>query len=124
LWGLAFKPGTDDMREAPSLTIIRGLLQRGATLAAYDPVATREARRLLEGTPGVTFADSAEAALAGCDALLIVTEWKEFRSPDFAGMRKTLKEGVVFDGRNIYEPRLVQDEGLEYHGIGRGAARI
>jgi UDPglucose 6-dehydrogenase len=61
--------------------------------------------------------------LAGCDALLIVTEWKEFRSPDFAGMRKTLKEGVVFDGRNIYEPRLVQDEGLEYHGIGRGAAR-
>jgi UDPglucose 6-dehydrogenase len=123
LWGLAFKPGTDDMREAPSLTIIRGLLQRGATLAAYDPVATREARRLLEGTPGVTFADSAEAALAGCDALLIVTEWKEFRSPDFAGMRKTLKEGVVFDGRNIYEPRLVQDEGLEYHGIGRGAAR-
>jgi UDPglucose 6-dehydrogenase len=121
VWGLAFKPGTDDMREAPSMTIIRRLVQRGATVAAYDPVAMNEARRLLEGTQGITFADSAEAALPGCDALIIVTEWKEFRSPDFATVRAALKERVVFDGRNIYEPRVVQEEGLEYHGIGRGA---
>jgi UDPglucose 6-dehydrogenase len=119
LWGLAFKPGTDDMREAPSLTIIRGLLQRGATLAAYDPVATREARRLLEGTPGVTFADSAEAALAGCDALLIVTEWKEFRSPDFEDMKRRLKTPVVFDGRNLYEPTMMREAGIEYFSMGR-----
>jgi UDPglucose 6-dehydrogenase len=122
VWGLAFKPGTDDMREAPSLTVIRGLLQRGATVAAYDPVAMNEARRVLAGTQGVAFADSAEGALPGCDALIIVTEWKEFRSPDFATVRATLKERVVFDGRNIYEPSVIQEEGLEYHGIGRGAA--
>ena len=122
VWGLAFKPGTDDMREAPSLTVIRGLLQRGATVAAYDPVAMPEARRQLAGTQGVAFADSAEAALSGADALIIVTEWKEFRSPDFGTMRSTLKERAVFDGRNLYEPRIVRSEGLEYHGIGRGTA--
>jgi UDPglucose 6-dehydrogenase len=119
VWGLAFKPGTDDMREAPSLTVIRGLLERGATACAYDPVATKEARRNLNGLKGVDYATSAEAALHGCDALIIVTEWKEFRSPDFASLRSSLKSPVVFDGRNLFDPLLVKAEGIEYHAVGR-----
>ncbi|MDN3545605.1 UDP-glucose/GDP-mannose dehydrogenase family protein [Kinneretia asaccharophila] len=122
LWGLAFKPNTDDMREAPSLVIIDELLRRGATLSAYDPVASQEAQRLLAGRQGIVFVDRAEAALPGADALLIVTEWKEFRTPDFDTIKAQLKNPLIFDGRNLYEPALMKGLGIEYHGIGRAAA--
>jgi len=120
MWGLAFKPNTDDMREAPSLVIIRELTQRGASVLAYDPVAMEHARHLLQGQKGVRFAESPMAALKGSDALAIVTEWKEFRSPDFSAMKTTLRSPVIFDGRNMYEPGFVKKHGLEYYGIGRG----
>ena len=120
VWGLAFKPNTDDMREAPSRVIVAQLLQRGATVQAYDPVAMDEGRRVLGGAPGLRFADSAHAALDGADALLLVTEWKEFRTPDFDHIKATLKQPVLFDGRNQWDPALLRQVGLEYHGIGRG----
>jgi UDPglucose 6-dehydrogenase len=120
LWGLAFKPDTDDMREAPSLVVIDDLLRRGARVQAYDPVATEQARAALQGVEGVNFADGAMAALAGADALLIVTEWREFRSPDFDAIRAALKQPVLIDGRNLFEPALVKAHGLEYVAIGRG----
>jgi len=120
LWGLAFKPNTDDMREAPSRVIVDELVRRGAAIRAYDPVAMPEARRVMEGVAGLHFADSAKDALTGADALLLVTEWKEFRTPDFEHIKATLKQPLVFDGRNIWEPALVQALGLTYHGIGRG----
>ena len=120
LWGLAFKPNTDDMREAPALVIIDALLARGATVAAYDPVAMEEAQRVLGPRAGLAYAERAEAALEGADALLLVTEWKEFKSPDFDGIKSSLKQPVVFDGRNQYEPSLMQTLGIEHHGIGRG----
>ncbi len=120
LWGLAFKPNTDDMREAPSRIIVDALLARGASVCAYDPVAMPEARRVLEGARGIDYAASAEAALAGADALLLATEWKEFRTPDFEGIKTALKQPVVFDGRNLWEPTLLKALGIEYHGIGRG----
>ena len=119
LWGLAFKPNTDDMREAPSRVIIEELLRRGATLRAYDPGALEEAKRLLGGMAGLTFVNSQAEALTGADALLIVTEWKEFKSPDFELLRSTLKQPVVFDGRNLYEPELMRSMGIEYRAIGR-----
>lgn len=119
LWGLAFKPNTDDMREAPSLTLIDALLARGATVAAYDPVARDEAARVLAGRPGIRFADSMQSALDGADALAIVTEWKEFRSPDFADLKARLRTPAIFDGRNMYDPASVREAGLEYHAIGR-----
>jgi len=118
LWGLAFKPDTDDLREAPSLVIARDLLDHGASLAAYDPVAMDEARALLHD-PQVAYADSPMAAAEGADALLVATEWKEFRSPDFARLRRTMRQPVVFDGRNIFSPEIAREAGLEYHGIGR-----
>ncbi len=120
VWGLAFKPNTDDMREAPSVAVIDGLLKRGASVCAYDPAAVAEARKLYARTPAVSFADGPLAALDGADALIIVTEWKEFRSPDFDEIKKRLKAPVVFDGRNLYEPALIRIFGLEYHAIGRG----
>jgi UDPglucose 6-dehydrogenase len=120
IWGLAFKPNTDDMREAPSRVIVEALLARGASLCAYDPVAMPEAKRVMEGVAGLDFADNAADTLQGADALLVVTEWKEFRTPDFEHIKATLKQPVVFDGRNIWEPALMQALGLEYHGIGRG----
>jgi UDPglucose 6-dehydrogenase len=123
LWGLAFKPNTDDMREAPSRVVIGELLQRGATIKAYDPVAIPEAKRLFEGTQGVAFADSQAQALEGSDALLIVTEWKEFKSPDFDGIKSLLKQPVVIDGRNLYEPAMMAQLGIEYLSIGRGLLR-
>lgn len=123
LWGLAFKPNTDDMREAPSLVIIEALLARGATVNAYDPVAMDVARALLEGRAGVTLCDSARAALRGCDGLLIATEWKEFRSPDFDTIRAELKHPVIIDGRNLYDPARVADAGIEYYPIGRAQAK-
>ena len=119
LWGLAFKPNTDDMREAPSLTLIDALLARGATVAAYDPVARDEAARVLAGRPGIRFADSMQSALDGADALAIVTEWKEFRSPDFADLKARLRTPAIFDGCNMYDPASVREAGLEYHAIGR-----
>lgn len=120
LWGLAFKPNTADMREAPSVAVIAGLLDQGASIRAYDPAAMPEATRLYAGDSRVTFADGPLGALDGADALIIVTEWKEFRSPDFDEIKKRLKQPVVFDGRNLYEPALVRIFGLEYHAIGRG----
>ena len=122
LWGLAFKPGTDDLREAPSRVLIEQLTQRGAEIVAYDPVAMNEARRVMSLQPRLHYAESASAALAGADALVIVTEWKEFRSPDFDAIRHSLREPVVFDGRNLFEPALMKTLGIEYHAIGRGAA--
>ncbi|MBL8490806.1 MAG: UDP-glucose/GDP-mannose dehydrogenase family protein, partial [Rhodocyclaceae bacterium] len=120
LWGLAFKPNTDDMREAPSRTIVADLLAAGASVTAYDPVAMDEARRIFSGEDRVSFAEGPMAALAGCDALVIATEWKEFRSPDFDAIRAALSEPVVFDGRNLYDPAVVAGHGLEYRAIGRG----
>ena len=119
LWGLAFKPNTDDMREAPSLMLIAELLARGATIVAYDPVAVHEARRILGDNPRIRYAQSPMDALEGADVLAIVTEWKEFRSPDFTAMKAKLKVGVVFDGRNLYDPAAPRRAGLEYFAIGR-----
>ena len=119
VWGLAFKANTDDMREASSLTVIEDLSAAGATVSAYDPVATAHARQLLQGQNGVHFADSAMGALEHADALLIVTEWKEFRSPDFDSIKTALKSPVIFDGRNLYDPKWVRGMGFEYLAIGR-----
>ena len=119
LWGLAFKPNTDDMREAPSRVIIDALIHRGATICAYDPVAMDEARRVLGDAPGISFAANPLAACDGADALVVVTEWKEFRSPDFDALRRHLKQPVIFDGRNLYEPDVVRAAGFEYRAIGR-----
>ena len=119
VWGLAFKPNTDDMREASARVLIGGLLARGAAVTAYDPVAMIEARRIFGDEPRISYATNPDAALEGADALAIVTEWKEFRSPDFARMAKTLKTPVIFDGRNLYEPQVVRDAGVDYQPIGR-----
>ncbi|MCW5624192.1 MAG: UDP-glucose/GDP-mannose dehydrogenase family protein [Burkholderiales bacterium] len=119
LWGLAFKPNTDDMREAPSRVIVDGLLARGATVHAYDPVATDEARRVFGDEPRLTYATQPMAALEGADVLMIVTEWKEFRSPDFDGIRSRLRHPLIIDGRNMYDPEMVRSFGLEYQAIGR-----
>ncbi len=122
LWGLAFKPGTDDMREAPSRVLIEQLTSRGAEVVAYDPVAMKEAERAMPAQPRLRYAASANAALEGADALVIVTEWKEFRSPDFDAIRQRLRQPVVFDGRNLFEPAFMREQGIEYHAIGRPAA--
>ncbi|MCS6476798.1 UDP-glucose/GDP-mannose dehydrogenase family protein [Burkholderia thailandensis] len=127
VWGLAFKPNTDDMREAPSRRLIASLLARGATVRAYDPVALDEARRVFaldlhdgpDALARLAFVDSADDALAGADALVIVTEWKEFKSPDFAHLKSVLKAPVIFDGRNLYEPDAMAELGIDYHAIGR-----
>jgi UDPglucose 6-dehydrogenase len=119
LWGLAFKPNTDDMREAPSLVLIADLLARGASIRAYDPVATHEAQRILGANPRISYAATPMEALDGADALAIVTEWKEFRSPDFDAIKAKLKTPVIFDGRNLYDPATPRKAGLEYFAIGR-----
>ena len=127
LWGLAFKPNTDDMREAPSRVIIGELVKRGAQIVAHDPVAMKEAQHCLEldfkgnpeGLQKVSMVNDPMAALDGCDALVIVTEWKAFRSPDFDLVKQKLKNPIVFDGRNLYEPGAMQELGIEYLGIGR-----
>jgi len=127
LWGLAFKPNTDDMREASSRVLLRELLDRGASVAVHDPVAMAEARRALEldfaASPEVLqrirFCEKQMDALQDADALAIVTEWKAYRSPDFEEVRAHLKEPVIFDGRNLYEPTVMSDIGFEYYGIGR-----
>lgn len=119
LWGLAFKPNTDDMREAPSRVLIEGLWERGATVAAYDPAAMEETHRIYGDDKRITLCDSPMAAMDDADALAIVTEWKEFRAPDFAAIKAILKNPVIFDGRNLYEPKAVREQGLEYFPIGR-----
>jgi UDPglucose 6-dehydrogenase len=127
LWGLAFKPNTDDMREAPSRVIIGELVKRGAEVVAYDPVAMKEAQHCLnldfkgnpEGLKKVSMVNDPMIALDGCDALVIVTEWKAFRSPDFDLVKQKLKNPIVFDGRNLYEPSAMEELGIEYQGIGR-----
>ena len=119
LWGLAFKPNTDDMREAPSRVIMEGLWARGATITAYDPAAMHETQRIYGDEPRLQYADTPMACLDGADALVIVTEWKVFRSPDFSEIKAKLKHPVIFDGRNLYEPKLVREQGLEYFPIGR-----
>ena len=123
LWGLAFKPNTDDMREAPSRVLIDELLARGAVVQAYDPVAMDEARRVLPVSPSLGFAASAMDTLQDADALVIVTEWKEFRSPDFARIRRALRQPLIFDGRNMFVPAVVEAAGIEYHPIGRLGSR-
>ncbi len=119
LWGLAFKPSTDDMREAPSRVLVAELLEHGASVTAYDPVAMDAARRIYRAESRVRFADSPMAALEGADALAIVTEWKEFRSPDFQRVKQILRTPAIFDGRNLYDPAEVRRNGLEYYPIGR-----
>ncbi|NMM86726.1 UDP-glucose 6-dehydrogenase [Rhodococcus sp. SRB_17] len=119
VWGLAFKPNTDDMREAPSLELIADLLAAGATIAAYDPAAMYEARRLLGDDPRIHYAHAPNDALEGADALVIVTEWKEFRSPDFDLIKARLKQPLIVDGRNLYDPALVRGQGFDYLAIGR-----
>ena len=120
VWGLAFKPNTDDMRAAPSGVVIEGLLRMGAQVSAYDPVAMKEAKHIY-GTK-ITLAESPMDALNGADALIIVTEWKEFKSPDFNQIKAALKQPVIFDGRNLFEPAIVAAHGIEYFGIGRKSA--
>ncbi|WP_422510137.1 UDP-glucose dehydrogenase family protein [Stenotrophomonas sp. GZD-301] len=120
VWGLAFKPNTDDMREASSRRLLAQLWEGGATVRAYDPEATDEARRIFGERDDLVFCDNAYDALDGADALVVVTEWKQFRSPDFTRLRDTLKDAVVFDGRNLYDPQEIEAAGLAYYGIGRG----
>jgi UDPglucose 6-dehydrogenase len=120
LWGLAFKPDTDDMREASSRALMEALWSAGARVRAYDPVATVEAERLYGARADLTLTDNAYAAVEGADALAIVTEWKEFRSPDFERLRELLATPVIFDGRNLYDPHMVEGFGLSYYAIGRG----
>jgi UDPglucose 6-dehydrogenase len=119
LWGLAFKANTDDMREATSHVVIRDLLSAGSTITAYDPVATDEARRCYSNEAGIQYAANQTDALTGADALIVITEWKEFRSPDFTTIKAKLNNPVIFDGRNLYEPKFVREMGFEYMAIGR-----
>ena len=119
LWGLSFKPQTDDMREAPSREVITELTKRGATICGFDPVAMTEAKRVMGDNPKLTFADDMTSALLDADALLIATEWNSFREPDWETLKQTLKNPVVFDGRNIYSPDVVREQGFTYYSIGR-----
>lgn len=129
VWGLSFKPNTDDMREAPSLRVISELLKRGASVQAFDPVASHEAARVMTQAPSpdefrkVALYDDQMAALKEADALVIMTEWKAFQSPDFGQIKALLKQPLVFDGRNMYEPSLMREYGLRYHAVGRSGVR-
>jgi UDPglucose 6-dehydrogenase len=119
LWGLAFKPNTDDMREAPSRAIVAALIERGASVVAYDPIAIDEAKRVFGPIPALRYARSPLDAVTGADALVVVTEWQEFHSPDFGELKRSLRQPLIFDGRNLFDPAQVRDAGLEYFGIGR-----
>ena len=119
LWGLAFKPNTDDMREASSRVLINELIKVGATITAYDPVAMDEGKRIFKDEKNITFADTQDEALKNADALIIVTEWTEFRSPDFALIKASLKSPMIFDGRNLYDPKALRALGFNYFPIGR-----
>ncbi len=122
VWGLAFKPGTDDLREAPALELIQAALHEGAKIRVHDPVAMEHGKKLFEGNQSVQFSENPYDALNGADALCIVTEWKPFREPDFARMKKAMKAPVIFDGRNLYEPLRVRELGFTYYSIGRAAS--
>ena len=124
LWGLAFKPNTDDMREAPSRVLMEALWQVGAKVRAYDPQAGGETARIYGQRDDLVLCDDPWAALEGADALAVVTEWKVFRSPDFARIKSMLKNPVIFDGRNLYDPPMVESAGLAYYGIGRGRSTV
>lgn len=123
VWGLAFKPNTDDMREAPSRSLIENILARGARVRAYDPVADKEARRILGERPGLEIVPNAYEAATGADAVIIVTEWREFRTPDWDQLRALMKSAVVIDGRNLFSPAVVKAQGFEYDAIGRRDTR-
>lgn len=118
-WGLSFKPQTDDMREAPSIVIINALLDAGAKIKAFDPIAMDQARKIFGDRPGLTLCASEYDALNECDAMLLITEWRQFRYPDFARIKKLMKQPVIFDGRNQYDPPGVRKLGFTYYGIGR-----
>lgn len=120
LWGLAFKPNTDDMRDASSRRLIERLWQKGATVRAFDPEAMMEARRIYGDHPGLRLCPTADEASEGADALVVITEWRQFRSPDFAKLKEVLRGALLFDGRNIYDPIIVEQAGIAYYGIGRG----
>ena len=124
LWGLAFKPNTDDMREAPSRVLMEALWRAGAKVRAYDPQARGEAARIYGTRDDLVLCDDPSAALDGADALVVVTEWKVFRSPDFARIKASLTTPVIFDGRNLYDPAMVESAGLAYYGIGRGRSAV
>jgi UDPglucose 6-dehydrogenase len=119
VWGLSFKPQTDDMREAPSVVIINELIENGAKIIAYDPVAIDSAKQLFKGHPSIRFADSKYFACNNADALLLITEWHQFRSPDFNKLKTLMKSPIIFDGRNQYDPKLLRKIGFEYYCIGR-----
>ena len=120
IWGLAFKPGTDDMREAPAIYVIKELVSRGAKIKAYDPKAIDEAKEhYLKGVQNITYVTSKYDVLKDSDALVLLTEWKEFRSPDFEEIKKELKQAVIFDGRNQYIAYNLENKGLEYYRIGK-----
>ena len=119
LWGLSFKPNTDDMREAPSLTLIDSLLDAGARVTAHDPQAAGEARRIFAGRAGFETSDDPYAAAAGADALVLITEWKLYWAPDFDRLFRAMQQPVVVDGRNIWSPPVVRRRGFTYYGIGR-----
>jgi UDPglucose 6-dehydrogenase len=120
LWGLAFKPNTDDMREAPSRVFMESCWEAGVRVRAYDPVAGEETARIYGTRDDLVICESAVAALEGADALVVVTEWTEFRAPDFAMIRDALSQPVIVDGRNIYDPTQMKELGIAYYGIGRG----
>jgi len=120
VWGLAFKPNTDDMREAPALTLIDELLAAGASVAAHDPAAMHEAKRRLDGR--VTLAETSYDALTGADALAVVTDWNEYRHPDFERIKATLRRPILVDGRNLYSTAKMQQLGFRYYSIGRSEA--
>jgi UDPglucose 6-dehydrogenase len=122
MWGLAFKPGTDDMREAPSRVLLELLWEAGAKVRAFDPAAMKETKRIYGERADLVLCNRARETLEGADALAIVTEWKEFRSPDFDFLKKQLKAPVIFDGRNLYDPAMMKKQGIQYYAIGRGAA--
>jgi UDPglucose 6-dehydrogenase len=119
VWGLAFKPKTDDMRVAPAITIINALIEAGAKVQAYDPVAMEEAQRRFGENPSISYAEGNYEALRNADALLLVTEWNQFRYPDFQAIKDRLNEPVIFDGRNQYNPKELREMGFTYYGIGR-----
>ena len=120
VWGLAFKPQTDDMREAPAINIINELVKRGAHIQAYDPKAMDEAKHFyLKNVPNVAYFNSKYETLAGANAMILLTEWKEFRSPDFEELKQQLKEPIIFDGRNQYNSQMMEDLGFEYFQIGK-----
>jgi UDPglucose 6-dehydrogenase len=118
VWGLAFKPKTDDMREAPAITVVEGLLGSGARVRAHDPVAAEVARRLFQGR-GVELVEEPYAAAEGADALLLVTEWNEFRQPDLARLRRIMRQPVLLDGRNVWDAARARAAGFTYYGVGR-----